>query len=101
MNKTWKLFTFALLLCIGPAVAAPAVPIEFAGQCITDSIFAPAASAATGADLFGPQPVNNQGPPTCEVLCVTSTCSSNSDCTAAPNGRCDFVCPGVGCCVYR
>ena len=95
MNKTWKLFTFALLLCISPAVAAPATPT----QCIADSIFAPAPAA--GTDLFVPQPVNNQGPQTCEVLCVTSTCSSNSDCTAQPNGRCDFACPGTGCCVYR
>lgn len=100
MNKTWKLFTFALLLCIGPAVAAPAVPIQGAGQCITDSIFAPATPAATG-DLFVPQPVNTQGPPVCQVTCVTTACSSNSECTAAPDGRCNFACPGVGCCVYK
>ena len=100
MNKTWKLFTCALLLCISPAMAAPAVPSQTSSQCIADSIFAPA-PAATGTDLFMPQPVNNQGPPTCEVLCVSSPCSSNADCTAEPNGRCDYVCPGTGCCVYR
>ncbi|HVR99933.1 MAG TPA: hypothetical protein VMW27_25130 [Thermoanaerobaculia bacterium] len=40
-------------------------------------------------------------PPTCEVLCVTSPCSKNSDCNAAPNGTCNFVCPRTGCCEYR
>jgi hypothetical protein len=37
----------------------------------------------------------------CQVFCVTSPCSSNSDCTAAPNGRCNFACPHTGCCVYN
>ena len=99
MNKTWKLFTFALLLCIGPAMAAPAAPAQGSIQCIADSIFAPAPAAA--GDLFVPQPVNTQGPPVCQVTCVTTACSSNSECTAAPNGHCNFACPGVGCCVYR
>lgn len=100
MNKTWKLFTFALLLCISPAMAAPAVPTQGPIQCVADSIFAPS-PGTTGTDLFVPQPLNSQGPGTCQVLCVTSPCSSNSECTAAPNGRCDFACPGTGCCVYR
>ena len=40
-------------------------------------------------------------PTQCEPLCVTSGCTQNSDCTAAANGRCDFVCPQKGCCVYH
>lgn len=40
-------------------------------------------------------------PNTCEPLCVTSPCTQNSDCTAGSNGRCDFVCPQKGCCVYN
>lgn len=36
-------------------------------------------------------------PPTCEVLCVSSPCSSNRDC---PGGRCNLVCPKNGCCEY-
>ncbi len=40
-------------------------------------------------------------PPICEPLCITSPCSTNSDCTAAPNGKCNLVCPGAGCCEYR
>jgi len=39
-------------------------------------------------------------PRECYPLCVTTPCSANSDCTAAPGGRCDFACPGSGCCVY-
>jgi hypothetical protein len=39
-------------------------------------------------------------PPVCQVFCVTSPCSSNADCTAQPNGRCNFACPQTGCCVY-
>jgi hypothetical protein len=50
--------------------------------------------------LLGLAPALQADPPTCEVLCITSVCSSNSDCTAAPNGRCDFVCPHTGCCTY-
>lgn len=40
-------------------------------------------------------------PVVCNPLCVTSQCSQHSDCTAAPGGRCDFACPGTGCCVYN
>jgi len=36
----------------------------------------------------------------CNPFCVTSLCHSNGDCTAAPHGRCNFACPGTGCCVY-
>jgi hypothetical protein len=43
---------------------------------------------------------SSAAPPECEPLCVTSPCTQNSDCTAAPGGRCDFVCPQKGCCVY-
>lgn len=40
-------------------------------------------------------------PPVCSPFCVTEPCSSQSDCTASPGGRCNFACPGAGCCVYR
>lgn len=40
-------------------------------------------------------PVNAQ--PSCQVLCATTHCTTQADC---PTGmRCDFACPGEGCCV--
>lgn len=69
--KTWKL-TLALLLSIA------ASPAAFSFQ----------------------EPVNQQAP-VCNPFCVTSQCSSHGDCTAEPNGRCDFACPQTGCCVYN
>jgi hypothetical protein len=41
------------------------------------------------------------GPPVCNPFCVTTQCTQHSDCTAAPKGKCNFACPGVGCCVYN
>jgi hypothetical protein len=103
MNKSWKLFAFAILLCVSPAVALPSAPIQDTAQCVADSIFAPAAPASASGDLFVfvPPPVSRQDPPVCQVFCVTTQCSSNAECTAAPKGRCNFACPGVGCCVYQ
>jgi hypothetical protein len=104
MNKTWKLFVFALLLCVSTAVAAPSAPVQpvqDTAQCVAASIFAPAVPNSASGDLFVPQPVSRQGGPVCQVFCVTTQCSSNAECTAAPNGRCNFACPGVGCCVYK
>lgn len=104
MNKTWTLLTLALLLCVGPAMAAPAAPAQTPVQCVGDtlsSIFSPNTQASTANVLFV-----NQAPPTpsqtpiCQIGCVTTECSSAADCTAAPNGHCDFACPGAGCCVY-
>ena len=104
MNKTWTLLTLALLLCVGPAMAAPAAPAPTSIQCVGDSlsaIFSTSTQTSTTANnLFGSAPVNRDQP-ICQVFCVTTQCSSNADCTAAPNGRCNFACPGVGCCVYR
>jgi hypothetical protein len=35
--------------------------------------------------------------PVCQVLCATTHCTTQSEC---PSGmRCDFACPGEGCCV--
>ena len=34
--------------------------------------------------------------PICQVLCATTHCTTQADC---PTGRCDFACPGEGCCV--
>lgn len=50
--------------------------------------------------LIGIAPTVQADPPVCQVFCVTSPCSSNSNCTAQPNGRCNFACPQNGCCVY-
>ena len=104
MNKNWTLLTLLLLLCVGPAMAAPAAPNQTPVLCVGDpvsSLFATNAQASTPDSLFAPAPVNQQGPPICQVYCVTTQCSSNAECTAAPNGHCNFACPGVGCCVYR
>lgn len=38
--------------------------------------------------------------PVCNPFCVTTQCAQHSDCTASPGGKCNFACPGVGCCVY-
>lgn len=36
-------------------------------------------------------------PPVCQVLCATTHCTKQADC---PEGsRCNFACPGEGCCV--
>lgn len=104
MNKTWTLLTLALLLCVGPAMAAPAAPAQTPVQCVGDSLSAifsaNTQTANTANTLLTPTPVN-QDQPICSVTCVTTQCSSNADCTAGPNGRCNFACPGVGCCVYQ
>jgi hypothetical protein len=46
---------------------------------------------------FGGSREASAGPRECYPLCVTAPCSQQSDC---PDGRCDFACPGAGCCVY-
>lgn len=96
--KTWNFLVLVLLLGFAPAAFAetPASqPTPCAGQSL-DAIFA--------TNVQGSVPDNalfvTQGPPVCNPLCVTSQCSSNADCTAAPNGRCNFACPQTGCCVY-
>lgn len=38
--------------------------------------------------------------PLCNPMCVTTRCAQDSDCTAPTGGKCNFACPGVGCCVY-
>jgi hypothetical protein len=50
---------------------------------------------------IGVAPESSATPVECEPLCVTSPCSHNSDCTAEPGGKCDFVCPQKGCCTYN
>jgi hypothetical protein len=52
------------------------------------SLFVP---GSTEAGPGGPCPRPN---------CTTSFCTGNSDCTAAPGGRCDHFCQNLGCCVY-
>jgi hypothetical protein len=37
------------------------------------------------------------GPPICQVLCATTHCTTQDECPAGQ--RCDFACPGEGCCV--
>ena len=101
MKKTWTLLTLALLLSVGPAMAAPAqTPVQCVGDPLS-AIFSPNTQAPAANNLFV-----NQTPPTpsqtpiCQIGCVTTECSSHDECTAAPNGRCNFACPHVGCCVY-
>ena len=44
-----------------------------------------------------PASATAEGKPICQVLCATTHCTTQSDC---PSGmRCDFACPGEGCCV--
>ena len=35
--------------------------------------------------------------PVCQVLCATTHCTQQSDCPT--DMRCDFACPGEGCCL--
>lgn len=93
--KTWTYLVLVLLLGFAPAASAgaPASQTTQCGDSSLNAIFA----AAPGNALFVPQSADK---PICEVLCATSPCQSNDECTAAPHGRCDLVCPQSGCCVY-
>lgn len=96
--KTWTYLVLVLLLGFAPAASAgtPASQTTLCGDQSLDAIFAANAQAsAPGNALFV-----TQGPPVCNPLCVTSQCTSNDECTAAPKGRCNFACPQTGCCVY-
>ena len=95
--KTWTYLVLVLLLGFAPAASAgtPASQTTQCGDPALNAIFAADGQASAPSDsLFV-----TQGP-VCNPLCVTSQCSSHDDCTAAPNGRCDFACPQTGCCVY-
>lgn len=50
--------------------------------------------------LVGITPVLDAKPTTCQVFCVSSPCQKDSNCTDAPGGTCNLVCPKTGCCVY-
>jgi hypothetical protein len=99
--KTWTLLVLVLLLGFAPAASAgtPAFQTNLCGDQSLDAIFAANVQATSpNNDLFGLQSAAD--PPVCQVICATSPCQSNSECTAAPNGHCRFACPGQGCCVY-
>jgi hypothetical protein len=68
---------------------------------IVKSVIPLSLALAMSAGVFGGGRQASADPPVCNPFCVTTQCSQNSDCTAAPNGRCDYACPGVGCCVYN
>lgn len=93
--KTWTFLVLTLLLGFAPAASADN-PTSLCGDPSLNAIFAPNAQAPAGDNAL----VFTQGGPVCSPLCVTSQCTSHDECTAAPNGRCDFACPQVGCCVY-
>lgn len=68
---------------------------------IVKSVIPLSLALAMSAGVFGgSREVSAAQPPVCSPLCVTSQCSQNGDCKAAPNGWCNYACPGVGCCVY-
>jgi hypothetical protein len=80
---------------------APAVPgIEAACTTGSSPLFAEPAAAPAAPTAPATDPLF-ASPPVCNPFCVTSPCTRNSDCTAAPNGRCNFACPQTGCCVYN
>ena len=98
--KTWTYLVLVLLLGFAPAASAgtPASQTNLCGDQSLNAIFAANVQASASSDgVFILQPADQ---PVCNPFCVTSQCSSNADCTAAPNGRCNFACPQTGCCVY-
>ena len=67
---------------------------------IVKSVALTFALALSASVPYGSNGEASANPRECYPLCATSPCTQQSDCTAAPNGRCDFACPGAGCCVY-
>lgn len=99
-NKTWTFVVLVLLLGFAPAAFAgtPASQTNLCGDQGLNAIFGTNAQAPAASTALFAQQVMDQ--PVCNPFCVTSQCSSNADCTAAPHGRCNFACPQTGCCVY-
>lgn len=99
--KTWTFVVLVLLLGFAPAASAgtPASHSTLCGDPSLNAIFAANSQPSSPSDSpFFLQTAED--PPDCQVLCATSPCTSNSECTAAPNGHCRLACPGKGCCVY-
>jgi hypothetical protein len=96
--KTWTYLVLVLLLGFASAASAgtPASQTTLCSDQSLEAIFAANGQAPAPSDVF----FVTQGAPVCNPLCVTSQCTSNADCTAAPQGRCNFACPQTGCCVY-
>lgn len=99
-TRTWTLLVLTLLLGFAPAASAgtPASQTTLCGDQGLNAIFVasnPASASSSG--LFVQRAADK---PVCQVLCATSPCQSNSECTAAPHGHCQFACPQQGCCVY-
>ena len=108
MQKTWiASLTLVLLACAavpsafaGEPAAAPIQPVAAVeAPALCDGQAAGTTGAPALADLFVPKPLQMDRP-VCNPFCITSQCTSNSQCTAEPNGRCVIACPHVGCCVY-
>jgi hypothetical protein len=106
MTKRLALWTLLLVAILAPAAvpasaAEPAAGDPAAGLfcAAPDSTVAAeeAEAAAAGADL----PIALAPPIICEIGCLNDQyCRRDSDCRAAPGGRCNLVCPNNGCCVY-
>lgn len=67
---------------------------------IVKSVTLTLALALSAGVPFGSSEVS-ANPPVCNPFCVTTPCSAHRDCTDAPGGKCNFACPGSGCCVYE
>jgi len=46
---------------------------------------------------YSQAPAMAEDPPVCQVLCATTHCTSQAECP--DRQRCNFACPGEGCCV--
>lgn len=68
---------------------------------IVKSVTLTFALALSAGVPFGGSGAVSADPPVCSPFCVTTQCTQHSDCTASPGGKCNFACPGVGCCVYN
>lgn len=68
---------------------------------IVKSVTLTLALALSASVPFGSSGEVSANPPVCSPFCVTTPCSAHSECTDAPKGKCNFACPGSGCCVYE
>lgn len=98
--KRLAVWSLLLVAALAPA-ALPAAAAETAAAEVAADLFcaAPPASAAVApeAELA----IELAPPIICEIGCVNDQyCRRDRDCTAAPGGRCNLVCPNNGCCVY-
>ncbi len=108
------LLMLLLTLSVSLTSAAPAPASQPSGPVMQQTTHTAETSAACASPLFSATPQEtppaglfekgflaaDDGRQTCQVFCVSSPCRKNSECTAAPGGTCNLVCPKNGCCVY-